>query len=111
MGRAKEMAFDIVYPPIKSVVSYELNQTIMIKVNLQHPTKVLSSGYHDASKAFNDLQETIESSAIKSFTADDKKSALSEIKKLDNAFKLLQEARERFDGLKKEFEEKTSHLN
>ena len=53
--------------------------TIMNKVNLQHPTKVLSSGYHDASKAFNDLQEIIESSAIKNFTVDDKKSALAEI--------------------------------
>ena len=83
----------------------------MNKVNLQHPTKVLSSVYHDANKAFNDLQEIIESSAIKSFTADDKKSALAEIKKLDNAFKLLQEARERFEGLKKEFDEKTSFLH
>ena len=83
----------------------------MIKVNLQHPTKVLSSVYHDAKKAFDDLQEIIESNSIKSFTVEDKKSALAEFKKLDNAFKLLQESRERFDGLKKEFEEKTNFLN
>ena len=83
----------------------------MNKVNLQHPTKVLSSVYHDAKKSFDDLQEIIESSAIKSFTTDDKKGAQAEFKKLDNAFKLLQEVRERFDGLKKEFEEKTSFLN
>ncbi len=83
----------------------------MNKVNLQHPTKVLSAVYHDAKKAFDDLQEIIESSAIKSFTIEDKKSALAEIKKLDNAFKLLQETRERFDGLKKEFDEKTNFLN
>lgn len=82
----------------------------MNKVNLQHPTKVLSSGYHDAKKAFDDLQEIIESSSIKSFTNDDKKTALAEFKKLDNAFKLLHEARERFDGLKKEFGEKTNFL-
>jgi len=85
--------------------------TIMINVNLQHPTKVLMSGYHDSKKAFDDLQDIIESSAINSLTTDQKKNALSEFKKLESAFKLLQEARERFDGLKKEFEEKTNSSN
>jgi hypothetical protein len=83
----------------------------MINVNLQHPTKVLMSGYHDSRKEFDDLQEIIESSSIASMTPDQKKNALSEFRKLDSVFKLLQEARERFDGLKKEFEEKTSALN
>lgn len=69
------------------------------------------SGYHDAKKAFDDLQEIIESSAISNFTTEDKKGTLAEFKKLENVFKLLQEARERFDGLKKEFEEKTNFLN
>ena len=85
--------------------------TIMINVNLQHPTKVLMSGYHDSKKAFDDLQEIIESSSINSLTPEQKKNALSEFRKLDSVFKLLQEARERFEGLKKEFEEKTSALN
>jgi len=83
----------------------------MMNVNLQHPTKVLMSGYHDSRKAFDDLQEIIESSSITTMTLDQKKNALSEFRKLDSVFKLLQEARERFDGLKKEFEEKTSALN
>ena len=78
----------------------------MNNVNLQHPTKVLMSGYHDSKKAFDDLQDIIESSAIANFTIEQKKNALSEFKKLENVFKLLQEARERFDGLKKEFDEK-----
>ena len=85
--------------------------TIMINVNLQHPTKVLMSGYHDSKKAFDDLQEIIESSSINSMTTDQKKNALSEFKKLESVFKLLQEARERFDGLKKEFEEKVNSSN
>lgn len=80
----------------------------MINVNLQHPTKVLMSGYHDAKKAFDDLQDIIESSAINNLTAEQKKNAISEFRKLDSAFKLLQEARERFDGLKKEFDEKVN---
>jgi len=83
----------------------------MINVNLQHPTKVLMSGYHDSKKAFDDLQEIIESSAIKTLTADQKKNVLSEFRKLESVFKLLQEARERFDGLKKEFEEKVNSSN
>jgi uncharacterized phage infection (PIP) family protein YhgE len=83
----------------------------MINVNLQHPTKVLMSGYHDSKKAFDDLQEIIESSAINTLTAEQKKNALSEFRKLESVFKLLQEARERFDGLKKEFEEKVNSLN
>ena len=81
---------------------------IMINVNLQHPTKVLMSGYHDSKKAFDDLQEIIESSSISSLTTEQKKNAVSEFKKLESVFKLLQEARERFDGLKKEFEEKVN---
>jgi len=85
--------------------------TIMINVNLQHPTKVLMSGYHDSKKAFDDLQEIIESSAINSLTTEQKKNALSEFRKLESVFKLLQEARERFDGLKKEFEEKVNSSN
>ena len=85
--------------------------TIVNNVNLQHPTKVLMSGYHDSKKAFDDLQDIIESSAINSLTTDQKKNALSEFKKLESAFKLLQEARERFDGLKKEFEEKVNSSN
>ena len=85
--------------------------TIMNNVNLQHPTKVLMSGYHDAKKAFDDLQDIIESSAINSLTTEQKKNALSEFKKLESVFKLLQEARERFDGLKKEFEEKVNSSN
>jgi len=40
----------------------------MTNVNLQHPTKVLMSGYHDSRKAFDDLQEIIESSSINSLT-------------------------------------------
>lgn len=80
----------------------------MINVNLQHPTKVLMSGYHDSKKAFDDLQEIIESSSINSLTTEQKKNALSEFKKLESVFKLLQEARERFDDLKKEFEEKVN---
>jgi uncharacterized phage infection (PIP) family protein YhgE len=83
----------------------------MINVNLQHPTKVLMSGYHDSKKAFDDLQEIIESSAINTLTAEQKKNALSEFRKLESVFKLLQEARERFDGLKKEFEEKVNSIN
>jgi len=85
--------------------------TIMTNVNLQHPTKVLMSGYHDSKKAFDDLQEIIESSSINSLTTEQKKNALSEFKKLESVFKLLQEARERFDGLKKEFEEKVNSSN
>ncbi len=84
---------------------------IMINVNLQHPTKVLMSGYHDSKKAFDDLQEIIESSTINSLTPEQKKNALSEFRKLESVFKLLQEARERFDGLKKEFEEKVNSSN
>ena len=84
---------------------------IMINVNLQHPTKVLMSGYHDSKKAFDDLQEIIESSSINSLTPEQKKNALSEFRKLESVFKLLQEARERFDGLKKEFEEKVNSSN
>ena len=80
----------------------------MINVNLQHPTKVLMSGYHDSKKAFDDLQDIIESSAMNSLSPDQKKNALSEFRKLESVFKLLQEARERFDGLKKEFEEKVN---
>ena len=83
----------------------------MINVNLQHPTKVLMSGYHDSKKAFDDLQEIIESSSINSLTPEQKKNALSEFRKLESVFKLLQEARERFDGLKKEFEEKVNSSN
>jgi hypothetical protein len=83
----------------------------MTNVNLQHPTKVLMSGYHDSKKAFDDLQDIIESSWINSLTLEQKKNALSEFRKLENVFKLLQEARERFDGLKKEFDEKTSSIN
>jgi hypothetical protein len=79
----------------------------MMNVNLQHPTKVLMSGYHDSKKAFDDLQEIIESSSINNLSPEQKKNALSEFKKLDSVFKLLQEARERFEGLKREFEEKT----
>jgi hypothetical protein len=78
----------------------------MNNVNLQHPTKVLMSGYYDSKKAFDDLQDIIESSSITSLTPEQKKNALSEFRKLENVFKLLQEARERFDGLKKEFDEK-----
>ena len=78
----------------------------MNNVNLQHPTKVLMSGYHDSKKAFDDLQDIIESSTINSLTPEQKKNALSEFRKLENVFKLLQEARERFDGLKREFDEK-----
>jgi len=78
----------------------------MNNVNLQHPTKVLMSGYHDSKKAFDDLQDIIESSTITSLTPEQKKNALSEFRKLENVFKLLQEARERFDGLKREFDEK-----
>jgi hypothetical protein len=78
----------------------------MNNVNLQHPTKVLMSGYHDSKKAFDDLQDIIESSSITSLTPEQKKNALSEFRKLENVFKLLQEARERFEGLKKEFDEK-----
>lgn len=88
-----------------------LNMTIMLNVNLQHPTKVLMSGYHDSRKAFDDLQEIIESSSINNLTIEQRKSAISEFKKLESAFKLLQEARERFDGLKKEFEEKINSSN
>ena len=84
---------------------------IMINVNLQHPTKVLMSGYHDSKKAFDDLQEIIESSSINRLTPEQKKNALSEFRKLESVFKLLQEARERFDGLKKEFEEKVNSSN
>lgn len=84
---------------------------IMINVNLQHPTKVLMSGYHDSKKAFDDLQEIIESSSINSLTPEQKKNALSEFRKLESVFKLLQEARERFDGLKKEFDEKVNSLD
>ena len=83
----------------------------MTNVNLQHPTKVLMSGYHDSRKAFDDLQEIIESSAINSLTPEQKKNAISEFKKLESAFKLLQEARERFDSLKKEFDEKVNSSN
>ena len=83
----------------------------MTNVNLQHPTKVLMSGYHDSRKAFDDLQEIIESSAINSLTPEQKKNAISEFKKLESVFKLLQEARERFDGLKKEFDEKVNSSN
>jgi hypothetical protein len=83
----------------------------MNNVNLQHPTKVLMSGYHDSKKAFDDLQDIIESSSIASLTPEQKKNALSEFRKLENAFKLLQEARERFDGLKKEFDEKVGSVN
>jgi hypothetical protein len=83
----------------------------MTNVNLQHPTKVLMSGYHDSRKAFDDLQEVIESSAINSLTPEQKKNAISEFKKLESAFKLLQEARERFDSLKKEFDEKVNSSN
>ena len=83
----------------------------MNNVNLQHPTKVLMSGYHDSKKAFDDLQDIIESSSFNSLTIDQKKNAVSEFKKLENVFKLLQEARERFEGLKKEFEEKVNSSN
>ena len=83
----------------------------MTNVNLQHPTKVLMSGYHDSRKAFDDLQEVIESSAINSLTPEQKKNAISEFKKLESAFKLLQEARERFDSLKKEFDERVNSSN
>jgi hypothetical protein len=82
----------------------------MMNVNLQHPTKVLMSGYHDSRKAFDDLQEIIESSSIKNLTAEQKKNALSEFKKLDSAFKLLQEARDRFEGLRREFDERTAGI-
>ena len=84
---------------------------IMINVNLQHPTKVLMSGYHDSKKAFDDLQEIIESSSINSLTPEQKKNALSEFRKRESVFQFLQEARERFDGLKKEFEEKVNSSN
>jgi translation initiation factor 2 alpha subunit (eIF-2alpha) len=83
----------------------------MMNVNLQHPAKVLMSGYYDSKKAFDDLQEVIESSSIKNLTPEQKKNALSEFKKLDSAFKLLQEARERFEGLRREFDERTQAVD